>query len=152
MEIYRRLRPGDPPTPEAAQEFFNNLACALINKILTRYLANNIFNFYLNLFYLGRNNLFNVNPCDFSTRFNNDFIRFWMANVARCFLKTQDLRNNTLQYLASIHSQDFFFIKIIINLLCGIAQRLQQHCGRQLSAPVDTDMQYVLWIKFKIKP
>ncbi|OGQ65638.1 MAG: DNA-directed RNA polymerase subunit beta [Deltaproteobacteria bacterium RIFCSPLOWO2_12_FULL_50_11] len=25
MEIYRRLRPGDPPTPEAAQEFFKNL-------------------------------------------------------------------------------------------------------------------------------
>jgi DNA-directed RNA polymerase subunit beta len=25
MEIYRRLRPGDPPTPEAARKFFDNL-------------------------------------------------------------------------------------------------------------------------------
>src|SRR5439155_7674115 len=25
MEIYRRLRPGDPPTPETAQTLFDNL-------------------------------------------------------------------------------------------------------------------------------
>src|SRR5437879_9214632 len=25
LEIYRRLRPGDPPTPETATAFFNNL-------------------------------------------------------------------------------------------------------------------------------
>jgi DNA-directed RNA polymerase subunit beta len=25
LEIYRRLRPGDPPTPETATTFFNNL-------------------------------------------------------------------------------------------------------------------------------
>ena len=43
-------------------------------------------------------------------------------------------------------------IELPENIVGGKADGLQQNGCRKLSPPVDPDMEYILWIKLKIKP
>ncbi len=40
----------------------------------------------------------------------------------------------------------------IQNILIAVAKRTQQHCGRQLAAPINTTPQQILRIKLKVQP
>jgi len=95
---------------------------------------------------------FDCNACELSPLLNDGLVCRRVFNVGRCLLVDEQFRHKILIELFRIPCEGFALVEIVQQLFNRVTQSTQKDSHRQFAASVDSYVQNIFCVEFKIEP